>query len=381
MASRLTDESLYARRTQRLDAVGIAITIAALSVYSRRIGRLTGDESETDLATYEAQDADRVEQTFARGLALTAAVVASMWGTIPRDVDSWAAPARQAKGITTLTVDNPFTANALTVAEREVRKSTASIINTTVAKLQTTDGRLVPMGDAYHDAMRKAVASMRSGSATSEQSISEAVRTFSRSGLKVVYKSGATRDLYSAVSMNVMDSYRASVAQTQADVAADFGADGVEVSAHSHCSEDHVHYQGKQFDNKEWNHIQGSLSRPIAKGYNCRHTVTPILLGVMEPAYTAAQRKKMLDDSKRDTGFSPNNDGNTLNDYQFTQWQRRQETSIRKLRAEAVIMDNAGADAEDVRKHADKLVDRYTAASKAAKVPTRVERYSIYDVL
>ncbi len=61
------------------------------------------------------------------------------------------------------------------------------------------------------------------------------------------------------------------------------GADGIEISAHVLCAEDHLPYQGKQYSNKDFERIQASLDRPFGQ-WNCKHTMYPIILGVSDEA-------------------------------------------------------------------------------------------------
>ncbi|MCM1295657.1 MAG: phage minor capsid protein [Muribaculaceae bacterium] len=75
------------------------------------------------------------------------------------------------------------------------------------------------------------------------------------------------------------------------------GADGWEISAHEAPAPDHAPYQGRQYAAREYEQINGSLTRKFG-WWNCRHTVYPILLGISPPSYTEEQRQRYLDENE-----------------------------------------------------------------------------------
>lgn len=119
----------------------------------------------------------------------------------------------------------------------------------------------------------------------------------------------------------------------------EFGADGVELSAHALCAEDHLPYQGRQFSNKEFEQLQATLARPIGQ-WNCKHFAHPILLGISRPAYTQAQ----LDGFKQSSGERIEIDGVSRTHYQWSQEQRRIETAIRRQKDTANLAKASGDD-------------------------------------
>ena len=71
-------------------------------------------------------------------------------------------------------------------------------------------------------------------------------------GLRITYASGLTRRLDSAVRMNVLDGVREVNNGIREQVGKEFGADGVEVTAHALCAADHIDIQGRQFSKEEF---------------------------------------------------------------------------------------------------------------------------------
>lgn len=87
---------------------------------------------------------------------------------------------------------------------------------------------------------------------------------FSAEGLRVQYPSGLTRRLDSAIRMNVLDGIRAVSQDIMRQVGKEFRADGIEISAHALCAEDHLPYQGTQMSEKEFERLQNRLDRPFS---------------------------------------------------------------------------------------------------------------------
>jgi hypothetical protein len=112
----------------------------------------------------------------------------------------------------------------------------------------------------------------------------------------------------------------------------------VEISAHALCAEDHIPYQGHQYSNKEFEHLQNTiLDRPLGM-WNCRHTWHYILLGISPPRYTDAE----LAEYKRKSRERIEIDGITKSRYEWTQEQRRIETAIRYQKDIAVAARASG---------------------------------------
>ena len=92
-----------------------------------------------------------------------------------------------------------------------------------------------------------------------------------------------------------------------------FGANGVEIDAHPLCAEDHLPYQGKQFSNEDFEKLQSSLPRPFGE-WNCRHTWSPIILGISRPRYTDGELQEMNDYSEEEIEI----DGKVKSRYQWS---------------------------------------------------------------
>ena len=195
------------------------------------------------------------------------------------------------------------------------------------------------LSDGYKNAVDVAVQTVQSGISDYNSAIRRAMKAAAKEGLRVQYpNSGISRRLDSAIRMNVLDGVRAINQDIMRQVGKEFGADGVEISAHALCAEDHIPYQGHQYSNKDFDHLQNTtLDRPIGM-WNCRHTWHPILMGISPPRYTDAE----LAEYKRNSRERIEIDGITKSRYEWTQEQRRIETAIRYQKDIAVAARASG---------------------------------------
>ena len=195
------------------------------------------------------------------------------------------------------------------------------------------------LAEGYKNAVDVAVQTVQMGITDYNSAIRRAMKAAAGDGLRVQYpNSGLTRRLDSAVRMNILDGIRAINQDVMRQVGKEFGADGVEISAHALCAEDHLPYQGKQMSNKEFDRLQNTiLDRPFGM-WNCRHTWHPILMGISQPAYTPEE----LADFKRNSRQRIEIDGIIKSRYEWTQEQRRIETAIRQQKDIAVLAKASG---------------------------------------
>ena len=223
--------------------------------------------------------------------------------------------------------DNPALERILKAQAKITKQALANLSQTTI------------LSDGYKNAVDVAVQTAQAGVSDYNSAIRRAMKAAARDGLRVQYpNSGLTRRLDSAVRMNVLDGIRAINQDVMRQVGKEFGADGVEISAHALCAEDHLPYQGKQMSNKEFNRLQNNiLDRPIGM-WNCRHTWHPILMRISPPAHTPEE----LAEYKRNSREMITIDGLTKSRYEWTQEQRRIETAIRYQKDIAVAAKASG---------------------------------------
>lgn len=233
--------------------------------------------------------------------------------------------------------------------------------------------------ETYNDLIDEAVFNVTTGTTDYQSAMRNVMKQLANSGVKiheekVGYPSGYNLRIDSAVRQNVLTGVRQVNLEVQKQVGRQFGADGVEISAHSPCAEDHLSIQGKQFSNAEFKRLNGILDRPIGE-YNCRHFVFSIVLGVNQPSYS----DKMLNQMNRESQSIIEYEGKKYTAYEATQVQRKLETAIRQQKDNQII-GRASGDKELVAQSQSKiseLTSKYNDFSKNAGLDTYKERLSV----
>lgn len=256
-------------------------------------------------------------------------------------------------------------------ALERILKAQARITKQALANLSQT----TLLSTGYKNAVDLAVQTVQAGMTDYNSAIRKAMKAAAAEGLRVKYPSGYTRRLDSAVRMNILDGVRAINQDVLYQLGKEFDADGVEISAHALCAEDHVPYQGKQMSIKEFNRLQNVvLDRPFGM-WNCRHTWHYILLGISEPRYTPQE----LADYRRNSRERITIDGVTKSRYEWSQEQRRIETAIR-YQKDISVAAKASGDIVARRESAymiRELDKRYSDISSAAGLIEKHERMSV----
>lgn len=193
--------------------------------------------------------------------------------------------------------------------------------------------------ETYRQAVDAAVSAVQSGVADYNSAIRDTIRKAGRAGLKVRYPSGVTRRLDTAVRQNVLDGVRSLNNDILQQLGNEYGADGIELSAHALCAEDHLPYQGRQFSDKDFEQLQNTLDRPFGR-WNCRHTMFPIILGVSKPVHSPEELAAYARNSQELIEI----DGKRKTRYEWTQEQRRIETAIRQQKDVANLAKACGDD-------------------------------------
>lgn len=171
--------------------------------------------------------------------------------------------------------------------------------------------------------------------------IRQACNTLAESGVRTVYyASGRSDRIEVAVRRALMTSVSQITQKISEQNAAEFGADGWEISAHVGARPSHAVYQGRQYPQSQYE----TIVLPLINDYNCRHSAYPIILGVSKPAYTEAELAA-LDPPP----FSY--EGKQYTAYEAQQQMRKMERTMRKQKDRCIAADAMGD------------VENYTVAS------------------
>ena len=247
--------------------------------------------------------------------------------------------------------------------------------------LKDADGNKIfkNLKKTYNDLIDEAVFNVETGVTDYQSAMRSVMKQLADSGVKVHeekvgYPSGYNRRIDSAVRQNVLTGVRQVNLEVQKQIGRQYGANGIEISAHSPCAEDHLFLQGKQFSNAEFKKLNASLERPIGE-YNCRHFVFSIVLGVNQPSYS----DKMLNQMNRESQSIIEYEGKKYTAYEATQVQRKLETAIRKEKDRQIIA-RASGDKDGVsiaQSNISTLTSKYNDFSRNAGLDTYKNRLAV----
>jgi len=236
-----------------------------------------------------------------------------------------------------------------------------------------------PLKKAFNDLLDEAAYNVSTGVTDYQSAMRNTIKQLADSGIKihedkVGYASGYNRRIDSSVRQNILTSVKQINIGIQERVGEELGADGVEISAHSPCGEDHLDIQGQQFSKKEFKKIDADLERPIGT-LNCRHFVFSIILGVNRPSYT----NKMLNDMRKESLSKVEYEGKTYVKYEATQVQRKLETEIRRQKDRQIIARSSGdkQEIETAQQKISQLTYKYNDFSNKANLDTYKNRLNV----
>ena len=236
----------------------------------------------------------------------------------------------------------------------------------------TPDGKCEELTKAYQKTCDFAFQKVVNGAQDYTSAIRDATRQLAEKGIRTIdYESGVHTSLEAAVRRNIMGGLGLMNEQITQQNHDDLGCDGWEISAHGGCAPDHEPIQGKQYSDAAFTRLNNSLVRRIGT-LNCGHSAMPIIMGVNEPQYTAAELEEFRQQNEAGIDF----EGKHYTLYEATQRQRSLERSIRKTKRK-ILIDEATGDAEKLQWDQIRLVrtrEEYHRFSKAAGLPEQYER-------
>ena len=255
--------------------------------------------------------------------------------------------------------------------KRQALDGTANISNTYMIGFKRGK-QIIPLREYYISTIDRAITYVQTGVVDYQSAMRSIVREMAQSGLRrVTWESGYSRRLDSSARMNILEGVRRLNSQMMEETGREFGADGVEISAHGLCAPDHRDIQGKQYSKEEFERLNRRLERPIGT-LNCQHFITPIILGVSKPVYS---RKELADINKR-SAERIEYKGQKMSLYEASQKQRQMETAIRYAKDERDAMIAAGdkLGAAQARKKSAALGAEYKRFCEQAGLTPRLER-------
>ena len=273
-----------------------------------------------------------------------------------------------------------FAAERFNNAARVPIEQNAALQEMLLAQYRVTMGEMQNLSqttirsESYRRALDRAIQAVQSGMEDYNAATRRALADAAGEGLRVRYPGGRTKNLYSAVRQNLLDGVRSLNNDVLKQAGEQFGANGVEISAHALCAEDHLPYQGRQFYNAEFERLQRRLARPFGM-WNCKHSMHPIIVGISEPAYSEEELSAYERNSREEVEIGDQ----ARTRYEWTQEQRRIETAVRQQKQIAIAARAAGNDRlrRDCQRNIDALNRRYDQISEAAGLSPQREQMRV----
>lgn len=341
----------------------------------KQIGTITPSDAHRlkSAIEYAGADLQEIQKELERITGLNAKALEAMFEDVAAENVDFANTYYKARGMRAV---GSYTENAALRSFVEAAKRTAADGVTNLSNTEMigfkVGKRVLPLREYYIQTIDKAITFAQTGTVDYYTAMRSTVKEMARSGLRrVTFDSGYSRRLDSQVRMNLLDGVRQLNMAMLEQTGKEFGADGVEVSAHALCAPDHQRIQGKQYSLAEFERINNGLERRIGER-NCHHFTTPIVLGVSKPVYSASELREINKRSNANVEYN----GKKYTRYEASQRQRQLETAIRYAKDERDACVAAGdkLGATQARKKSAMLTAEYKWFSKSVGLTPRLER-------
>lgn len=379
-------EKAQRRAESAIGAASIAFELSLLGIIAERLGSIEG-MSYAEIYAAMPEDIANIKKATKSGISGITGTANDILSNMASANDEWAERYYRARGVKQAPYFNSKQlSETLSKAKRSAIESLSVYCRSSVVAVG--DKEFVSVEEAYRRTVTRAATAMQAGTETLQQVVGESIGQMAKDGLRVMYQSGNTRNLHTAIRTNVMDAYRTAMTEMRQIQGREFGADGVEVSAHALCAPDHQDYQGERYPYKPrqgydltWDEAQFRPSRPLVTGANCGHTVFPVILDISSPAYTRAELAELKRLSNEPVEFEGlSGDTLTMSRYEASQYQRKMETNIRKMKENTYLLEKANLPnfAKMERKTQRALSAKYKNISKAMGLTPRMENTRIF---
>ncbi len=238
------------------------------------------------------------------------------------------------------------------------------------------------LSDTYTKTIDYAVTKVQLGVTDYSSAMRECLKALADSGIRTVdYAGGYSRRIDTAVRQNLLFAIKECNQNVADMVGEDFGADGYEISYHSHPRPSHAEMGGKQYAIGKARTVNGvnypsfSDVESLLEDYGCLHFKFSILLGISEPAYSKEQLESFKTEDKKKITF----EGKDFSLYEASQLQRRIESEVRHQKDRAIIAKAAGDTTLQTKAQykINLLIDKYAKLSDASGLPTKMERMNV----
>jgi hypothetical protein len=231
-----------------------------------------------------------------------------------------------------------------------------------------------PLADIYNGYLDNAINLMASGGFSYNTMIRKVVGEITASGLRTVdYASGHSNRVDVAARRALLTGMSQLTGHISRMNGQRLGTDKYEVDWHPGARPDHAAWQGRVWTYQQLIDICGLGSGPGLLGWNCRHTYYPFLEGISARNYSDEWLEEMDRKEAQRVTFR----GKQYNTYEATQKQRQMETAMRAQRQKAQLLQEGGADKDQVviaKCKYQAMLDEYKEFSRKFGLPEQRER-------
>ena len=245
--------------------------------------------------------------------------------------------------------------------------------------VRNTNGltQFLPIAQYYQDTLDNAMLGITSGAFDYNTVLKKTVAQLTNSGLRTIdYASGHSNRVEVATRRAVMTGFNQIVAKVNEENAEKLGTEYFEVSYHGGARPTHQVWQGRVYSKKDLETVCGLGDVQGLCGANCYHSYHPFFPEIDVRTYTDEQ----LDEMNRQENTPVEYNGKKYTKYEALQRQRRLETTMRAERQKIKLLQEGGANEDDIitaRAKYRVTSAEYTRFSKAMNLPQQRERVTV----
>jgi hypothetical protein len=330
MAIKKTDNDFIEDLTNPISDIMQKTQYEVLAVITNRIkkvGKMTASDAQRLSQLVRLEDLSEIENILSASTNLTVKQIDVIINDMALYNDNLAENLYKARNIPKS--DFRSDASLLNIIEQARESIKDGVVNLSATTGFMVNGKMTSLSNPYNYAVNKAVFEVQQGLFDYNTVVRNTIIQLASGGIRTVdYQSGYHRRLDSSVMMNVSDGIRQMNVSYRNKQGEQFGADGIELSAHALSEPIHAKHQGKQFSKKEFEKLQSTLERPFFV-MNCKHSSFPIILGISKPVHSAKELQENIHNSAKEVKFTTlkkdfdgNYAKNTLTKYEGSQKQR-----------------------------------------------------------
>lgn len=226
----------------------------------------------------------------------------------------------------------------------------------------------------YQQTLDAAIMDIKLGAFSYNTVLARTINTMTTSGLRWIdYDSGWHNRVDVAARRAVMTGFRQVQGKINEQVAEQLQTDSYEVTYHLGARPTHQPWQGRVWTMQQLQEVCGLGTVTGLCGINCYHAYRPFIPGVSVCTYTDEQLDKMIAEENTPKEYL----GKKYTTYEALQAQRKMETRMRKTRQDIRLMQDGGADPQDIVLKKAKYqgqMQTYKAFSEAMELPEQMER-------